>query len=210
MSKLSHVDDQGRASMVDVSDKDSTERLATAEAVIVLSSEAYRLVVNGTAKKGDVLATARIAGIMAAKKTSELIPLCHPLALSHVGVDFDPLPDRNAFRIIASAKTTGPTGVEMEALTAASVAALTVYDMVKAVDKGAIIETVRLLHPHRRTGTGARQIRIAQVHAEGPDPRSRGAQIGWPVGRSRRAQEVHDGKPLAPAGMGEISVGARQ
>jgi cyclic pyranopterin phosphate synthase len=145
MSKLSHVDDQGRASMVDVSDKDSTERLATAEAVIVLSSEAYRLVVSGTAKKGDVLATARIAGIMAAKKTSELIPLCHPLALSHVGVDFDPLPDRNAFRIIASAKTTGPTGVEMEALTAASVAALTVYDMVKAVDKGAIIETVRLL-----------------------------------------------------------------
>ena len=124
MSKLSHIDDQGRASMVDVSDKDSTERLATAEAIIMLSEEAYRLVVSGTAKKGDVLATARIAGIMAAKKTSELIPLCHPLALSHVGVDFDPLPERNAFRIVASAKTTGLTGVEMEALTAASVAAL--------------------------------------------------------------------------------------
>ena len=91
MSKLSHIDDQGRASMVDVSDKDATERLATAEAIILLSAEAYRLVVTGTAKKGDVLATARIAGIMAAKKTSELIPLCHPLALSHVGVDFDPL-----------------------------------------------------------------------------------------------------------------------
>ena len=145
MSKLSHIDDQGRASMVDVSDKDSTERLATAEAIILLSPEAYRLVVSGTAKKGDVLATARIAGIMAAKKTSELIPLCHPLALSHVGVDFDPLPERNAFRIVASAKTTGPTGVEMEALTAASVAALTVYDMVKAVDKGAIIDSIRLL-----------------------------------------------------------------
>jgi cyclic pyranopterin phosphate synthase len=145
MSKLSHIDDQGRASMVDVSDKDSTERLAAAEAIILLSAEAYRLVVSGTAKKGDVLATARIAGIMAAKKTSELIPLCHPLALSHVGVDFDPLPERNAFRIVASAKTTGPTGVEMEALTAASVAALTVYDMVKAVDKGAIIDSVRLL-----------------------------------------------------------------
>ena len=85
MSKLSHIDDQGRASMVDVSDKDSTERLATAEAIIALPAEAYRLVVTGTAKKGDVLATARIAGIMAAKKTSELIPLCHPLALSHVG-----------------------------------------------------------------------------------------------------------------------------
>ena len=131
--------------MVDVSDKDSTERIATAEAVIVLSAEAYSLVISGTAKKGDVLATARIAGIMAAKKTSELIPLCHPLALSHVGVDFDPLPERNAFRIVASAKTTGQTGVEMEALTAASVAALTVYDMVKAVDKGAVIESIRLL-----------------------------------------------------------------
>jgi len=145
MSKLSHVDDQGRASMVDVSDKESSERLATAEAIITLSAEAYRLVISGTAKKGDVLATARIAGIMAAKKTSELIPLCHPLALSHVGVDFDPLPERNAFRIVSSAKTTGPTGVEMEALTAASVAALTVYDMVKAVHKGAVIDSIRLL-----------------------------------------------------------------
>ena len=145
MSKLSHVDDQGRASMVDVSAKESTERVASAEAIVALSAEAYRLVISGAAKKGDVLATARIAGIMAAKRTSELIPLCHPLALSHVGVDFDPLPERNAFRIVASAKTTGPTGVEMEALTAASVAALTVYDMVKAVDKGAVIETVRLL-----------------------------------------------------------------
>ena len=92
--------------MVDVSDKESTERTATAEAIIVALREAYRLVVSGTAKKGDVLATARIAGIMAAKKTSELIPLCHPLALSHVGVDFEPLAERNAFRIVASAKTT--------------------------------------------------------------------------------------------------------
>jgi cyclic pyranopterin phosphate synthase len=131
--------------MVDVSAKDSTERTATAQAVIVLSEEAFRLVTSGTVKKGDVLATARIAGIMAAKKTSELIPLCHPLALTHVGVDFEPQPERNAFRILASAKTTGQTGVEMEALTAASLAALTVYDMVKAVDKGAVIESVRLL-----------------------------------------------------------------
>ena len=145
MSKLSHVDDEGRASMVDVSAKDPTERTATAEAFIVLSEEAFRLVMSGTAKKGDVLATARIAGIMAAKKTSELIPLCHPLALSHVGVDFHPRPERHGFRIVASAKTTGPTGVEMEALTAASITALTVYDMVKAVDKGAVIESIRLL-----------------------------------------------------------------
>jgi cyclic pyranopterin phosphate synthase len=145
MTKLSHLDDQGRASMVDVSEKAATERIATAEAVIAISQEAFDLVVAGGIKKGDVLATARIAGIMAAKKTSELIPLCHPLALSHVGVEFTPLPDMHAFRIVASAKTTGQTGVEMEALTAASVAALTVYDMVKAVDKSAVIQSVRLL-----------------------------------------------------------------
>jgi cyclic pyranopterin phosphate synthase len=145
MSKLSHLDDQGRASMVDVSAKGETERTATAEAIIVLAEEAYDLVVSGQAKKGDVLATARIAGIMAAKKTSELIPLCHPLALSHAGIEFEPIAERHALRIIASAKTNGPTGVEMEALTAASVAALTVYDMVKAVDKSAVIEAIRLL-----------------------------------------------------------------
>ena len=145
MSKLSHIDDQGRASMVDVSEKEATERLATAEAIIVLSQEAYDLVLSGKAKKGDVLATARIAGIMATKKTSELIPLCHPLSLSHAGIEFEPLPDRHALRIVASAKTTGQTGVEMEALTGASVAALTVYDMIKAVDKSAVIESIRLL-----------------------------------------------------------------
>jgi cyclic pyranopterin phosphate synthase len=131
--------------MVDVSSKDATERAATAEAVIVLSQEAFDLVVSGTAKKGDVLATARIAGIMAAKKTSELIPLCHPLALSHAGVEFIPNEERHAFRIVASARTIGPTGVEMEALTAASVAALTIYDMVKAVDRSAVIESIKLL-----------------------------------------------------------------
>jgi cyclic pyranopterin phosphate synthase len=181
MSKLSHVDDQGRASMVDVSDKESTERVATAEAVIVLSAEAYRLVISGTAKKGDVLATARIAGIMAAKKTSELIPLCHPLALSHVGVDFDPLPERNAFRIVASAKTTGQTGVEMEALTAASVAALTVYDMVKAVDKGAIIETVRLLMKSGgKSGTYEAEPPPADVRREPEPPRKSASRRSTP------------------------------
>jgi len=145
MSKLSHLDDQGRASMVDVSEKAATERMASAEAIIVLSEEAFRLVAAGEIKKGDVLATARIAGIMAAKKTSELIPLCHPLALTHVGIEFSPLEEKHGFRIVASAKTTGQTGVEMEAMTAASIAALTVYDMVKAVDKGMVIENIRLL-----------------------------------------------------------------
>ena len=145
MSKLSHLDEQGRASMVDVSAKGETERAASAEAIVLFSQETYELVLSGQAKKGDVLATARIAGIMGAKKTSELIPLCHPLALSHAGVEFEPLPDRHALRIVASAKTTGQTGVEMEAMTAASVAALTVYDMIKAVDKSATIESIRLL-----------------------------------------------------------------
>jgi len=145
MTKLSHIDEAGRASMVDVSEKSMTERVAIAEAIIAISKETFALVVAGEIKKGDVLATARIAGIMAAKKTSELIPLCHPLMLTHVGVEFTPLPERYAFRVVASAKTTGQTGVEMEAMTAASVAALTFYDMVKAVDKSAVIETVRLL-----------------------------------------------------------------
>src|SRR5262249_3667493 len=126
MNKLSHLDDQGRASMVDVSAKSATERIATAEAVVLLSEETFQLALSGEAPKGDVLATARIAGIMAAKKTSELIPLCHPLSLSHAGIEFTPLPERHALRIVASVKTTGPTGVEMEAMTAASVAALTV------------------------------------------------------------------------------------
>jgi cyclic pyranopterin phosphate synthase len=143
--KLSHLDEQGRAAMVDVSAKSETMRVAAAEAVIVMSAEAYDLALSGDNPKGDVLAAARIAGIMAAKKTSELIPLCHPLALSHAGVEFTPLPERRALRIVASVKTTGQTGVEMEALTAAAIAALTIYDMIKAVDKGSVIEGVRLL-----------------------------------------------------------------
>jgi len=145
MTKLTHLDEKGRAAMVDVSDKADSERAASAEAFVVLSPEAYALVVEGTAPKGDVMATARIAGIVAAKRTAEFIPLCHPLALSHVAVEFTPIPERLAIRIVASAKTTGPTGVEMEALMAASVAALTVYDMIKAVDRAAVIDTVRLL-----------------------------------------------------------------
>jgi cyclic pyranopterin phosphate synthase len=145
MSKLTHLDDSGAARMVDVSAKDATEREATAEATIVMSAEAFAAVIDGTAKKGDAIATARIAGIMAAKKTSELVPLCHPIALTRAGVEFVPDAARSAIRILASVKTTGPTGVEMEALTAASVAALTVYDMIKAVDRAAAIEGVKLV-----------------------------------------------------------------
>jgi cyclic pyranopterin phosphate synthase len=145
MTKLSHLDEEGKAKMVNVSSKDDTAREAKAEAFVFLSAHTFELVMSGEAPKGDVLAAARLAGIMAAKKTSDLIPLCHPLSLSHAGVEFTPLPDDCAIRIVASAKTTGPTGVEMEALTAASVAALTIYDMVKAVDRGAHIESLRLV-----------------------------------------------------------------
>ena len=145
MNKLTHLDENGAARMVDVSAKEATTREATAEATIVLSAQAFEAVMGGTAKKGDVLAAARIAGIMAAKKTSELIPLCHPIALTQANVDFEPDAARSAIRILASAKTTGPTGVEMEALTAASIAALTIYDMVKAVDRAAAIEGVKLV-----------------------------------------------------------------
>ena len=145
MNKLTHLDDQGAARMVDVSGKDTTDREASAEAIIVLSPEAFAATRDGNAPKGDVLAAARIAGIMAAKKTPELIPLCHPIALTKANVDFEWLGERSAVRIVATVKTSGQTGVEMEALTAVSVAALTIYDMVKAIDKEAVIETVRLL-----------------------------------------------------------------
>src|SRR5471030_816789 len=145
MNKPTNLDEQGAARMVDVSAKEATDREAVAQAVIVLSAEAFAAVIGGTAKKGDVLAAARIAGIMAAKKTSELIPLCHPIALTKANVDFEPDAARNAIHVIASAKTTGQTGVEMEALTAASIAALTIYDMIKAVDKTAVIGDIRLI-----------------------------------------------------------------
>lgn len=172
MTKLSHLDDSGAARMVDVSEKEATAREATAEAVIQLSPEAYAAAIEGTGPKGDVLAAARIAGIMAAKKTAELIPLCHPLPLAKASIEFEPLAERHALRIVAMMKTTAQTGIEMEALTAASIAALTVYDMVKAVDKGAVIETIRLLTksggksgsyiaPHRKAVAGAAQRKSA-------------------------------------------------
>lgn len=146
MSKLTHFDAEGRAVMVDVSAKDETARTATAGATVVMAKETLALILSGGHKKGDVLGVARLAGIMAAKRTPDLIPLCHPLPLASVDVDLVPDPARNAVDIKATCKLTGRTGVEMEALTAASVAALTVYDMCKAVDRGMRITDLRLLH----------------------------------------------------------------
>nr|WP_255569216.1 cyclic pyranopterin monophosphate synthase MoaC [Neoroseomonas alba] len=142
---MTHFDAAGRAAMVDVSAKDETARTATARGRIVMEPATLALIREGRAGKGDVLGVARIAGIMAAKKTSELIPLCHPLMLSKVTVDLEPEGD-NAVAIEATVKLSGRTGVEMEALTAVTVAALTVYDMVKAVDRGMRIEDIRLVH----------------------------------------------------------------
>jgi len=148
MSGLTHIDAAGRASMVDVAQKPVTERIALAEGRIVMRPETLAMIRDGSAKKGDVIATARIAGIMAAKKTHELIPLCHPLLLSKVQVDFELDEAASAIRVTAMAKLAGQTGVEMEALTAVSVACLTLYDMAKAADKGMRIEGIRLIEKH--------------------------------------------------------------
>lgn len=145
MSDLTHLDPTGRARMVDVSEKSPTDRRALARAVVRVSADTARAVQSGDAPKGDVLGTARIAGIQAAKRTAELIPLCHPLALSFVGVDAEIDADAGEIRLTAEVRTTGPTGVEMEALTAAAVAALTVYDMIKGLERGAQIAEVALL-----------------------------------------------------------------
>lgn len=142
---LTHLSASGEANMVDVGDKPSTLREATAEGRVVMAPETLRLVVEGDAKKGDVLGVARVAGIMAAKKAHELIPLCHPLQLSKVSVDLVPDEALPGVVVTATARVTGPTGVEMEALTAVAVACLTVYDMTKAVDRAMRIEGVRLL-----------------------------------------------------------------
>jgi cyclic pyranopterin monophosphate synthase len=142
---LTHLDSSGQANMVDVSAKAVTERVATAEGCVVMRPETLALVQAGEAKKGDVLGTARLAGIMAAKRTHDLIPLCHPLLISKVAVDIAPDPDLPGVRVSATVKVSGQTGVEMEALTAVSVACLTVYDMVKAVDRGMRIEGLRVV-----------------------------------------------------------------
>jgi cyclic pyranopterin phosphate synthase len=142
---LSHLARSGEARMVDVSAKPATERVAVAEARVIMTPQTLELVLEGNAKKGDVLGAARIAGIMAAKKTHELIPLCHPLPLSRIAVDIEPDRRLPGFAVRATAKVTGQTGVEMEALTAVSVACLTIYDMVKAVERGMRIEGIRLI-----------------------------------------------------------------
>jgi len=157
MGDLTHLDASGRASMVDVGDKPATERRALARAIVRVSPETAAKVAAGDAPKGDVIGVARIAGIQAAKRTSELIPLCHPLQLSYVGVEGSIDADTGEIELIAEARTTGPTGVEMEALTAASVAALTVYDMVKGIERGAEIAGVALLEKSGgRSGTWRR------------------------------------------------------
>ena len=145
MTELSHLDAAGNAVMVDVSDKDVTSRTAIAEGFIAMAPETLTLIETGTAKKGDVLATARIAGIMAAKRTHELIPLCHPLAITKATVSFAPSHDPVGIHVTAEVRVAGQTGVEMEALTAVSVACLTLYDMLKAADKAMTIGNVRLL-----------------------------------------------------------------
>jgi cyclic pyranopterin phosphate synthase len=144
MAELTHFDAKGDAHMVDVSDKPSTARIAVAEGAVRMAPETLAMITEGRAKKGDVLGVARLAGIMGAKKTAELIPLCHPLPITKVAVELTPDETLPGIRIEATVKTGGQTGVEMEALTAVSTAALTLYDMVKAVEKGMVIEGIRL------------------------------------------------------------------
>ena len=160
--QLTHLDAEGRATMVDVSDKDTTVRRAVARAVVTVTPETARAVVDGNAPKGDVIAVARIAGIQAAKRTHDLIPLCHQLPLSFIGIEATIDVDAGTIELITDARTTAQTGVEMEALTAASVAALTVYDMVKGIQRGASIGSIELLEKSggrsghwRREGNGS-------------------------------------------------------
>ena len=147
-SPLTHFDAQGQAHMVDVGDKAHTRRVAVAEGSIAMQASTLALIQSGTAKKGDVLGIARIAGIQAAKKTSDLIPLCHPIALTRVAVEFEVEPEACTVRCRATTECTGQTGVEMEALTAASAALLTIYDMCKAADRGMVISGIKLLEKH--------------------------------------------------------------
>ncbi len=164
-AKLSHLNARGEANMVDVSAKDVTLRTARAEGFVTMAAETLAILEAGDAKKGDVLATARIAGIMAAKRTHELIPLCHPLGLAKVAVDFSSLKNPARVRVEAMARVNGKTGVEMEALTAVSVACLTIYDMLKAVDKAMTITGIRLLEK-----TGGRSGTYRADGGEGANP----------------------------------------
>jgi cyclic pyranopterin phosphate synthase len=163
MSELTHLSESGEAHMVDVSAKAVTERVAVAEGRVLMQPETLALCISGQAKKGDVFATARIAGIMAAKKTHQLIPLCHPLLLTKIGVDLAADESLPGIRVTAMAKVAGQTGVEMEALTAVSVACLTIYDMLKAVDRGMRIEAIGLVE--KRGGKSGDWTRDAQANA---------------------------------------------
>jgi cyclic pyranopterin phosphate synthase len=145
MTDFTHLDDQGRVRMVDVGDKNETRRTAVAEGIVVMQPDTLDRIMDEKVKKGNVLETARIAGIMAAKKTSDLIPMCHPLNITHAGIDFFFQPETRSVRIEATVSLTGRTGVEMEALTAVSVAGLTIYDMCKSYDKGMKITGIRLM-----------------------------------------------------------------
>ncbi|WP_312640416.1 cyclic pyranopterin monophosphate synthase MoaC [Hydrogenoanaerobacterium sp.] len=145
-NELTHFDQSGNAVMVDVTEKNTTHRIATARGSIAVNAQTFEAIQAGSAQKGDVLGVARVAGIMAAKKTSELIPLCHPLALTKCTIDFELVPDTNEVIATCTVKVTGQTGVEMEALTGVTVALLTIYDMCKAIDKGMEIKAVYLVH----------------------------------------------------------------
>ena len=179
--RLSHVDRRGRPRMVDVSAKPPTARRAVAEAEVAVSAETLSLVIDGGGEKGDVLTVAELAGVMGGKRTAELIPLCHPLPLTDLVVSITPDRAASVLRIRAEAATTGPTGVEMEAMTAASVAALTVYDMVKGVERGVEVRSIRLLSKvggksgewHRPSGDA------------GPGPRRRGERMAGRIGKRK-------------------------
>ena len=192
MNKLSHLDETGAARMVDVSEKAVTAREASAEAIIVFAPETFAEISAGQMPKGDVFAAARIAGIMAAKKTSELIPLCHQIPLAKAGIEFEPLPDRSAVRITATVKTAAQTGVEMEALTAASIAALTIYDMVKAIDRGIVIESLRLL-----SKSGGKSGRFRALQQAGTQSRTK-------PGMPSATTLMHEA--LSPAPRGDINA----
>jgi cyclic pyranopterin phosphate synthase len=145
MTKFTHLDEKGRARMVDVTEKDITLRQATAQGAIVMQPETFRMIMTGGIEKGDVLGVARIAGIMGAKQTAELIPMCHPLNITNVAIDFRPIEEQHRIEIEAQVKLQGRTGVEMEALTAVAIAALTIYDMCKAVDREMVISDIHLV-----------------------------------------------------------------
>jgi len=159
MATLTHIGATGEANMVDVGDKAETTRTAVAEGHVVMRPETLDLILSGNAKKGDVLGTARIAGIMAAKRTHELVPLCHPILLTKVSVEIEPDEALPGLRVTALARVTGKTGVEMEALTAASVACLTIYDMAKAADRGMVISGIRLVE---KTGGKSGDYKVAE------------------------------------------------